>query len=337
MTYADYGRPLWRRVLLTREMAIVALLVIVIGTASAIVPKFATQLTMTYLLLDVTTILLIALPMTPIIITGDIDLSVGSMVGLSSVVVGLLTSAGWSIPASTVVALIVGAIGGAVNGLLVTKLQLPSLAVTIGTMALYRGIAVGLLGTTAVTSFPKEWTALAKANIGDTGIPVVMILFLVLLAGFAVMLHFTPFGRGIYSIGRSSEASTFTGVNVARTRLILFILAGIVSALAGVYYTLRFGSARGDNATGLELQVIAAVVLGGVSVFGGRGAYHGVVAGVLLIGVLASALRLADVTSDVINIITGVLLIFSVISASVLTWMQSRRTKPGPKPNKTST
>jgi rhamnose transport system permease protein len=111
----------------------------------------------------------------------------------------------------------------------------------------------------------------------------------------------------------------------------LFILTGTIAAVAGVYYTLRFGSARGDNATGLELQVIAAVLLGGVSIFGGRGALHGVIAGVLLIGVLASALRLAGVTSDVINIITGVLLVLSVVSSSLLGLAQRRPAKPGAK------
>ena len=109
---------------------------------------------------------------------------------------------------------------------------------------------------------------------------------------FAFLLHFTSFGRGIYDIGLNTEAAHFTGVDVRRTKLILFMLAGVVSALAGIYYTLRFGSSRGDNATGLELRVIAAVLLGGVSIFGGRGRLHGVIAGVLLIGVISSALRL---------------------------------------------
>lgn len=335
-TYAEYGRPLWRRVLLTREMAIVALLGVVLVVASLAVPKFATPITMTFLFLDIATVLLIALPMAAVIITGDIDLSVGSMVGLSSVLLGLLFQSGLSIPVAATIAVAVGALGGLVNGLLVTKVGLPSLAVTIGTMALYRGVAVGLLGTTAITNFPREWTALAKEKIGDTGIPVVMILFVVLLVAFTIMLHFTPFGRGVYAIGLSKDAAAFSGVDVDRTRLILFVLTGTVAALAGIYYTLRFGSARGDNATGMELQVIAAVVLGGVSVFGGRGALHGVVAGVLLIGVLASALRLANVTSDVINIITGVLLVLSVISGSVLSWAQARRVRPESTPASTT-
>ena len=327
-TYSDYGRPLWRRVLFTREMAIIALLIGVLVVASIQLPRFPTTITVTNLLLDVTPILLISLTMAPVMITGDIDLSVGSMVGLSSVVVGLLTHAGLSIPVAGLVAIVVGAVGGLVNGLLVTRFGLPALAVTIGTLALYRGLAIGLLGTTAITGFNRTWTQLAKSKIGDTGIPAVMILFLVLLAIFVVLLHFTSFGRGVYAIGLSKDAAAFSGIHVARTRVILFVLSGAMSALAGVFYTLRFTSARGDNATGLELAVIAAVVLGGVSVFGGRGALHGVVAGVLLIGALSNALRLAGVTSDVINIITGVLLVLSVIAGSLMQWIQSRRVRP---------
>lgn len=335
-SYVNYARPAWRRVLFTREMAIIALLAVVVIVASAVVPKFSTPITMGYLLFDITPILFISLAMAPVMITGDIDLSVGSMVGLSSVTVGLCSQAGLPIAVAAFFALVVGAIGGMVNGLLVTRVGLPALAVTIGTLALYRGIAVGLLGTTAITSFDKWWTALIKARIGTTGIPMVMILFLVLLAAFAVMLHFTTFGRGIFAIGLSKDAAVFSGVNAERTRLILFMLSGLMAALAGVYYALYYTSARGDNATGMELQVIAAVVLGGVSVFGGRGALHGVVAGVLLIGVLSKALQLVNVTSDVVSIITGVLLVLSVIAGSVVSWAQSRRVRPAAAPAKTS-
>ncbi|WP_173922677.1 ABC transporter permease [Agromyces sp. Marseille-P2726] len=331
-TYRDFDRPLWQRILLTREMAIIALLVIVTIVASLTVRGFGQPITLTFLLLDVMPILLIALPMTLVIITGEIDLSVASMAGLASVLTGVLTQAGLPFEVAAIVAILVGAIGGAVNGFLVPVVGLPSLAVTIGPLALSRGLAVGLLGTTAVTDFPEFWTDLAKARVGNTNIPVVLFLFLVLLVVFTVLLHFTPFGRGIYSIGLSSEAARFSGVRVERTKFILFVLTGTVSALAGIYYTLRYGSARGDNATGLELQVIAAVLLGGVSIFGGRGAIHGVIAGVLLIGVLASALRLANVTSDVINIITGVLLVLSVVASSFLAWLRKRRRSPGRTP-----
>ncbi|MGO3885375.1 MAG: ABC transporter permease [Mycetocola sp.] len=324
-SYRDYAKPAWRRILLTREAAIIALLLIVVFLAMSSIRGFDRPITLTYLLLDVAPILLIALPMTLVIVTGEIDLSVASTVGLSSVVVGTLHAGGMPMGAAAIIAIIVGAVGGALNGFLVTVVGLPSLAVTIGTMALFRGLAVGLLGTTAVTDFPSFWTDLAKATIGETGIPVIMIPFVILAIVFTLLLHFTPFGRGIFAIGLNSEAAAFSGVNVNRTKFWLFVFTGAVSALAGIYFTLRYGSARGDNATGMELQVIAAVLLGGVSIFGGRGAMHGVIAGVLLVGVIGSALRLANVTSDVINIITGVLLILSVVSASMLRWVDKRR------------
>jgi rhamnose transport system permease protein len=324
--YKLHARPAWRRVLLTRETAIIALLLIVIAVALATVRNFDSPLTVTYLLRDVAPILLIALPMTLIIITEEIDLSVASIVGLSSVTTGILTSAGWSFELAALTAILVGTLCGVINGFLVTVVGLPSLAVTIGTLALFRGVAVGLLGTTAITDFPEVWTDIAKANIPGTPIPVIMIPFAILAVVFAVLLHFTPFGRSLYAIGLNKEAAEFSGIDVGRTKFLLFVFSGAVSGFAGVYFTLLYSNARGDNAMGMELQVIAAVLLGGVSIFGGRGALHGVIAGVLLIGTLGSALRLAGVTSDIINVITGVLLILSVVSASLLGWLQKRRT-----------
>jgi rhamnose transport system permease protein len=337
-TYPDFARPLWQRLLLNREAGIIALLVAVVLYARANVANFDGPLTTTYLLLDTAPILLIALPMTLVIITGEIDLSVASVVGLSSVLTGVLVDHGWSIPAAAVAALLAGLVCGLVNGFLVGYVGLPSLAVTIGTLALYRGLAVGLLGTRAITDFPEKWTDLAKQKIGDSSYPVIVIPIIVLAIGFALLLHFTGFGRGVYDIGLNDEAAHFTGVNVARTKLVLFGLTGVVSAFAGIYYTLRFGSSRGDNATGLELQVIAAVLLGGVSIFGGRGRLHGVIAGVLLIGVISSALRLEDVTVNVINIIIGLLLIGSVLSGRAAAWvahLTGRRHRRTPVPART--
>lgn len=323
-TYPSYSRPLWRRLLLTREVAVIALLVGVLAWSNVNVPNFDGPLTLYFLFMDIAPILLIALPMTLVIITGEIDLSVASVVGLSSVLVGMLHhDAGLSIPAAALVALAVGAVCGAFNGFLVSYVGLPSLAVTIGTLALYRGIAVGLLGTTAVTDFPHRWTHLAQERIGDSSYPVILIPFAVLAVAFALLLHFSSFGRGVFEIGLNREAAHFTGVNVELTKFWLFVLTGAVSALAGVYYTLRYGSARGDNATGLELQVIAAVLLGGVSIFGGRGALHGVIAGVVLIGAISSAMRLESYTVNVINIVIGVLLILSVMSTSLLAWVSA--------------
>lgn len=325
----DYGRPAWQRYLLTRESTVIVAVVVVWFVASAVVPYFGSATTLAYLLLDATPILLIALPMTFVIITGEIDLSVASILGLSSVMLGVLTKGGMPFAAALVVCLIVGLAAGAVNGLLVTVVGLPSLAVTIGTLALYRGIAVGLLGTTAITDFPIFWQTLVQSRIGTSGVPVVMVLVIALIIVFAVVLHFTPFGRGLFALGLSKETAAFSGVRVNRAKFIAFLLTGLISALAGIYWTLRYGSARGDNALGLELSVIAATLLGGVSIFGGRGALHGVVAGVLLIGVLQSALRLANVSSDAINIVTGALLIASVLSPRILASLRSLRSPRG--------
>ena len=325
--YPDYSRPLWQRWLLTREFAVIGALIVVAIVAFAIVQNFGTPVTLGFLLLDVTPILMIALPMTFVIVTGEIDLSVASTLGLSSVLLGVLTKAGMPFEFAMVVCLVVGLVCGAVNGFLVTVVGLPSLAVTIGTLALFRGIAVGLLGTTAITDFPFFWQNLAQQRFGTSGIPVIMVLVAVLVIVFAVLLHATPYGRGLFALGLSSDTAAFSGVNVARTKFIAFLLTGLISALAGIYWTLRYGSARGDNAVGLELSVIAAVLLGGVSIFGGKGAMHGVIAGVLLIGVLQSALRLANVSSDAINIITGVLLIVSVLSPRILAWARGSRAR----------
>lgn len=198
---------------------------------------------------------------------------------------------------------------------------------------------MGLLGTTALTDFDQEWSDLATSSIGESRIPAIMIPVVILIVIFAVLLHFTPFGRGLYDIGHNDQAARFSGVNVARSQMTTFILTGAVSAAAGIFYTLRFGNSRGDNATGLELEVIAAVLLGGVLIFGGRGAIHGVLAGALLIGVLSSALRLEGVTVNVINIIIGLLLVISVLAPTLVAGVQrltSRRGGSGPGPERSS-
>ncbi|WP_147103380.1 ABC transporter permease [Nesterenkonia populi] len=324
--YSHYHRPLWVRTLLTTEFLIIGILALVWAWANLSVDHFSGPLTIRYLLLDIAPLMMIALPMTLIIVTGQIDLSVASIMGLSSVVVGIAhVEWGMSLPAAGLLAILVGVACGAFNGFFVAYVKLPSLAVTIGTLALFRGLAVGLLGTTALTDFDPEWTSLATASLGDSRVPLIVIPVLVLIAIFVVLLHFTPFGRGLYDIGHNDTAARFSGVNVARSQMTTFVLSGAVSAFAGIFYTLRYGNSRGDNAMGLELEVIAAVLLGGVLIFGGRGALHGVIAGVLLIGVISSAFRMEGVTVNVINIMIGVLLIASVTTPQIVSGLQRRR------------
>ena len=166
---------------------------------------------------------------------------------------------------------------------------------------------------------------------GQAQYPVIVIPVVALIVLFVVLLHFTPYGRGVYAIGQSSVAATFAAVDVRRTKLLLFMSTGAVAALAGAFVTLRFSNAIGSNGIGLELQVVAAVVLGGVSIFGGRGTVLGAVLGVLLIGILASALRLASVPANTIDVITGAVLVLSVLFTTVQAWNSRRR---GPRPVK---
>ena len=311
---------------------ITTFLVLFLVIASVSVEGFASTRNAGFLLLDVVVIALIALPLTLIVVTGEIDLSVASTVGLCSAVMGKLWFAGLPLETIIPLVLLLGAVLGAVNGFLVTKVGLPSLAVTIGTLALYRGLAFVVLGDQAVADFPRAWTTWAISSIGETGIPVVVLPLLVLIAVTAVVLHATPVGRSLYAMGNSEDAARFSGIGVARTKFWLFVAAGVISALGGVYWTLRYGSARADNAQGLELQVIAAILLGGVSIFGGSGGLLGVLAGALLLASVRNALRLVNVPDDVLNIVTGVLLIVAVVAPQVSARLRAGRSRGRPAP-----
>jgi rhamnose transport system permease protein len=300
------------------DAVVVVALVLVAVVASATIDGFASGRNLGFLLLDVVPIALIALPMTLVIITGEIDLSVASTLGLTSAVMGQLWLSGLALELIMPLCVLLGVVLGAVNGLFVTRFGLPSLAVTIGTLALYRGLAFVVLGDRAVADFPIAWTDRAVSSIPGTSIPQAVVPVAILAIAFGVVLYATPIGRALYAMGNNDRAAVFAGISVARTKFWLFVATGAVSALAGIFWTLRFASARADNGTGLELAVVAAVLLGGVSIFGGRGGLVGVLAGVLLLGTLRNALQLADVSADALNIVTGGLLIVSVVVPNVV-------------------
>lgn len=311
----------------TWDTAIITAVIISVLVASLAVDGFASPRNAGFMLIDMIPILLLALPMTLIVLTGEIDLSVASIVGFISCVFGVLWNAGMPMEVIIPLCLIVGAVSGAVNGFLVAVVGLPSLAVTIGTLALYRGLAFVILGDQAVTSFPRAITTGLQAKIGATGIPVWIIPVLVLAMVFGVVLHFTGFGRSLFAIGYSEDAARFAGITVAKTKFWLFLISGVVAALVGIWWTLRYGSARGDNANGLELSVVAAVLLGGVSIFGGKGNLPGVIAGVALLAILRNALQLASVPEDTLSMLTGGLLIVAVIAPNALAWGRKVRKK----------
>jgi len=323
------GRTGVARILLSRDTVMIYALVAFVTYAALFIPRFAGPVSTGFLLLDVIPALLIALPMTLVIITGEIDLSVASIAGLTSALMGVLWAAGLDIGVVLTLSLLAGVLAGAFNGLLVAVLGLPSLAVTIGTLALFRGLALVVIGDNAVANFPPELTSFFTSKLGGTGIPTVMIGVVIVAVFFGVLLHFTPFGRGLFALGYSKEAATFVGIKVMRAKFWLYVASGSVSALAGIYWTLRYSSARSDNASGLELTVIAAVLLGGVSIFGGKGSIPGAIAGVLLIGTINFTLRLNRISDVVLIIVTGSLLIASVVAPSIIEgiskWRHTRR------------
>jgi len=305
------------RILLGRDAGTVYALVLIVILACIFVQYFASVTTINFLLIDAVPILLMAMPMALIIITGEIDLSVASTAGLSAAVMGVLWhNQHWNMIAVVLACAVVGVLCGVVNGVLITKVGLPSLAVTIGTLALFRGLALVVIGDNAVADFPVALTTWATSSIGATGIPTVMIIVAVVVIIFGVILHFTPFGRGLFALGFSKEAADFVGIRVERSKLLLYVASGLVSSLAGVFWVLRYSSAQSDSVQGLELSVVAAVLLGGVSIFGGSGGIVGVVAGVLIIRTVEYALQLAGLPDTVLTIVTGALLIISVIAPS---------------------
>ncbi|MDE3724592.1 ABC transporter permease [Nocardiopsis sp. N85] len=320
-----------RSVLSTQGVPVLGALIVVAAIAVLFVDMFGTPRNVNFLVLSIAAIAMIALPMTLIVITGEIDLSVASTLALTSATLGLLWESGTPLETAIPIALLLGLVLGAFNGFLVTVCGLPSLAVTIGTMALYRGLAYVLLGDRAVASYPQDWVSgVRQPFLGVQGLPWIAVAVLVMALLFAVLLHVTAFGRSLYDIGHNAEAARFTGVSVKWTKFWLFTLSGVVASGAGVFWTLQYGTSRADTAMGLELQVVAAVLLGGVSIFGGVGSVLGVMSGVLLLGVIRNALQLFGIGSDVLQIVTGSILIASVVTPNIVARVRSRRTSEVP-------
>lgn len=309
------GRPL-AAALLSWDGAVVALALASLLVASLTVESFGTTTNFTFLALDLLPIALIALPMTFVIVTGEIDLSVASILGLTSAVMGAMWNGGMTIQSIIPAVVVVGALLGAVNGVFVTVFGLPSLPVTIGTLALYRGLAFVVLGDSAVADFPLGYTTWVGST--TAGVPNVLVVLLPLAVVAGVVLHATSFGRAAFAAGANAEAAHFAGIGVLRLKFWLYVASGAVSGLAGVLWTFRYSSARADNGVGLELAVVAAVLLGGVSIFGGKGSLPGVLGGVLLLATLQNALRLEDVSNEALNVVTGVLLVVSVLLPNIV-------------------
>jgi len=255
---------------------------------------------------------LLALAMTPIMITGGIDLSVGSLMGLAAVVFGALwRDAGFPIGAAAGVALLIGCLAGALNATLITRLNLPPLIVTLGSLSLFRGIAEGITkGAVNYSGFPAGFLRLGQGYIG--GVPVQLSILVAAVAGYWVMLHRSAIGRTLYAIGFSPSGARYAGIRTGRRIALLYFLSGLVASVAAIIYVAHLGQAKSDAGTGYELAAITAVVLGGTSVFGGRGTIWGTVLGLFAISVLQNGLRLAALPSELTGVLTGVVLVGTI-------------------------
>jgi ribose/xylose/arabinose/galactoside ABC-type transport system permease subunit len=295
-------------------------------------PRFATLDNQFDILRHSVEIGLLALVMTPVIITGGIDLSVGSLLGLSAVVFGKLwRDGGVPVPAAAALTLGLGALAGGLNATLITALRLPPLIVTLGTYSLFRGLAEALTrGVDTFTNFPAGFLALGQER--WLGLPAQAPVFALVAAGMWLLLHRTVFGRSFRAIGHAPEGARFAGIPVERRLALAYMLAGTVAALAAIIYTARLGQARADAGTGYELFAITAVVLGGTSIFGGTGSIPGTLLGVAAIAILNNGLVHARLPREAAGLLTGTLLLLALAANILPATLRSRGARPQPRP-----
>lgn len=295
------------------EWLLVALILVVTLVNARLSPFFLNGANLLRTTSDFMEIGIMMLPMVFIIVTGNIDLSIASTLGLSASLMGRLFMAGWNIWLAVLAALLVSVVAGLLNGVLIARLKLPSLVVTIGTLSFYRGLAYALLGDQAARGYPPAFAYLGQGTLGETRIPFALLVFIVLALVFGLVLHKTTFGRYLYAIGNNEQASRYSGVPVDRIKISLYVLSSVMAALAGFILAARFGSTRPDIGTGLELTVITVTVLGGVSIFGGQGTLVGAVLALILVGLLRFGMGLVNIQGQVQSIIIGLLLILSIL------------------------
>jgi rhamnose transport system permease protein len=267
--------------------------------------------------------IIVALVMTLIIVNAEIDLSVASIMGLSAVVFAYLVNLGWGGGSAALVCMAIGLLAGGVNAILVARVGIPSLVVTLALMIGYRGLARVLVQDRSLGSFPDWVTDLGqKGLIGP--LPLSMIIFFLLLILLGVLLHRTGFGRQVVVIGTNAEVARFSGISVGRVKALLFLMSAAVAALAGILYAARLGSVRGDSALGFELDIITMVLLGGISIFGGKGSMVGVLLSILIILNLRNGMALLNVTGHVQTGVIGTLLIASVLIPNLISDLRNR-------------
>ncbi len=309
------------------EWILLLALVCEVGAFSAIAQNFLTLGNFFEIIRASTELGLLALALTPVIITGGIDLSIGSMMGLAGVVFGAAWQ-DWQVPLglAAIIALLVGGAGGALNALLISRLNLPPLVVTLATLSLFRGIAEGLTrGAVNYTDFPKSFLFAGQGYLLGV-IPIQLTVLLLVFLGYWILLHRSVFGRGLYAIGFTPAGARYAGIPVRQRVGVVYFLCGVVSSLAALLYVAHLGQAKADAGSGYELDAITAVVLGGASVFGGRGTLWGTLSGLFFLSVLQNGLHLAALPSEFTGVLTGVLLVL-IIGFDRLTNARRRNTR----------
>ncbi len=281
---------------------------------------------------------LLALAMTPVILTGGIDLSVGSMMGLCAVCFGIFVNeAGMSPLVAGVLSVGIGALGGGLNALLIARFNLPPLIVTLGTFSLFRGLAEALTeGAKSYSGFPDSFLALGNSDIA--GIPAQMWIFLLVALGIWLLVHRTTLGRSFRAIGYSPEGARYAGIPVRRNLGLAYVLAGAIAGLAAVIFVARLGEARANAGMGYELLAITAVVLGGTSIFGGSGTVAGTLLGYLAVAILNNGLKritdyqvfdktISSVSNEMSGMLTGLLLLLALAVIPITKALAARRSK----------
>ena len=266
--------------------------------------------------------IIIALIMTFIILNAEIDLSVASMMGLAACALGWMVESGTSTSTAIGLCLIIGLLGGAFNAYWITIVKLPSLVVTLAMLIGFRGLGRVLIEDRSIRVFPPWFENLGQQPILGP-LPLSILIFLVLLVIAVVILQNTGFGRYVYVIGISQEVATYSGVRVARVKTILFMVSGLISALAGILFSARLGSVRGDMGLGFELDIITMVLLGGVSIFGGAGSIYGVILSILIVLYLRNGMSLSNVTGHIQTGVIGMILILSAMIPNIKSWLES--------------
>lgn len=269
---------------------------------------------------------LIALSMTLVIIGRDIDLSVASIVALCSTAMGWFATHGAGAPELVAMGLLVGTAAGMLNGAIVTGFKVPAIVVTIGTVSLFRGIPYIVLGDGAYTEYPEQFWVLGQGYLFDW-IPYEFLVLLLCAAVFTVLLHFTVIGRNLCAYGHNPDAARYSGIHVDAHRFWFFTLNGAMSGLAAVFLTSRVGATRPNMALGWDLEVIAIVVLGGVSISGGSGTMTGVILSIFVMGMLTFGMGLRNVPGIMMTIVVGLLLITAVALPIVVGKIGARRAR----------